>query len=59
MSGQFVVQYDVDRDPGAGDVQVSKHWVFNGGAGTRSRARQGSLWSSMMWTEIRGQETCR
>ena len=47
MSGQFVVQYDVDRDPGEGDVQVSKHWVFNGSAGTRSRARQGSLWSSM------------
>ena len=59
MSGQFVVQYDVDRDPGAGDVQVSKHWVFNGGARTRSRVCQGSLWSSMTWTEIRGQETCR
>ena len=59
MSGQFVVQYDVDRDPGAGDVQVSKHWVFNGGAGTRSRACQGSLWSSMTWKETRGQETYR
>ena len=47
VSGQFVFQYDVDRAPGAGDVQVNKHWVFNGSAGTRSRARQGSLWSSM------------
>ena len=54
-----MVQYDVERDPGAGDVQVSKHWVFNGSAGTRSRACQGSLWSSMTWTETRGQETYR
>ena len=30
MSGQFVVQYDVDRDPGAGDVQVGKYHVLNG-----------------------------
>ena len=59
MSGQFVFQYDVDRDLGAGDVQVSKHWVFNGSAGTRSRACQGSLCSSMTWTETWGQETCR
>ena len=59
MSGQFVVHYDVERDLGEGDVQVSKHWVFNGSAGTRSRACQGSLWSIMTWKETWGKETCR
>ena len=27
VAGQFLVQYDVDRDSGAGDVQVRKHLI--------------------------------